>query len=92
MHCEGPVYCVGPHSYKMILLAHSHTARYFIGDEIAVEYNLFAAHGYRVKPRPGKPNAHGWKRSRRTFASPKMALVYITHLLRATDARSTAKE
>lgn len=86
---SGTVYCLGPHSYKLILLAHS---RISTGTEIAVEYNLFAANGRRGKPKPGHPNEHGWKRSRRIFTDPNRALMYVTHLLRATTARSTDKE
>lgn len=81
------VWCVGPHQYKLSIiedLHHDPTLR-----RIIVEYNLYGNNGVTVTPRPGVPNAHGWKVSRRTFPATvegrRDATLHADSLLRPQD-------
>jgi hypothetical protein len=78
MNTQPPI-CVGPHAYRVV-----QTDQHY-----RVEYNLYHAQGWRERPAEGKPNAHGWKLSKRCFPATwqgaQDARTYARHLLRPFD-------
>ena len=88
------VWCVGPHQYKITLRKGFPAAANVVDleDQYVVEYNLYGCNGTTVAPRPGVPNAHGWKASSEffpaTLAGLRGASIWADHLLRPQDGRN----
>lgn len=76
------VFCIGPHQYRLFLQ----------NDRWYVEYNLYGTNGVTEEPRPGVPNAWGWKRSLVSFSNTvegyATAEQWVNHLLRPQDERN----